>query len=207
MFKRNEESEWSRFSKAFSGKPGEEKAEGEADQTAVAAEGDAAATATATAEEAPAPVPAPVPTFSSPSSRPSVPDSNLTVSRTPAPAVTHPTYSVDDADSTIGEHTSFNGSYKSENSMRIRGSVEGEVQCEKAIFVEENAKVSAKLTAASITVAGEVNGELTCSGRVEVRPTGRVTGTVNAGTLVVQEGAFIDGTVKMQQGAAEAAAS
>jgi len=205
LFKRNEESEWSRFSKAFSGKPGEEKAEGEADQTAVAAEGDAAATATATAEEAPAV--APVPTFTSPSARPAVPDSNLTVSRTPAPVVTHPTYNVDDADSTIGEHTSFNGTYMSENSMRIRGSVEGEVKCEKAIFVEENAKVAAKLTAASITVAGEVNGELICSGRVEVRPTGRVTGTVNAGTLVVQEGAFIDGTVKMQQGAAETVAS
>ncbi len=197
MFKRNEESEWSRFSKAFAGKERDEKAEG--DEQPAAAQEVETGTATATAEE---PAPA-TPSFSSPSARPSVPDSNLTVSRTPTTPAAHPTYSVDDADSTIGEHTTFDGTYKSENSMRIRGSVQGEVECQKAIFVEENAKVSAKLTAASITVAGEVNGELNCSGRVELRPTGRVTGTVNAVTLVVQEGAFIDGTVKMRQGAAE----
>jgi len=197
MFKRNpEESEWSRFSKAFAGKEKDEKAEGESRQTATVQDTEAPA-AVATDDGAPAPA------FTSPSARPAVPDSNLTISRPAVNAVTHPTYSVDDADSTIGEHTSFDGTYRSENSMRIRGSVQGEVECSKAIFVEENARVSAKLTAASITVAGEVNGELDCSGRVEIRPSGRVTGTINAGTLVVQEGAFLEGTIKMRQGAAE----
>jgi len=193
VFKRNEESEWSRFSKAFAGKERDEKTEGEGEAVATANEEE---TTIATDEAGPT-----APTFS-PSARPPTADSNLTVSRATAPAA-HPTYSVDDADSTIGEHTSFDGTYRSENSMRIRGSAQGEVECAKAIFIEENAKVSAKLTAASITVAGEVNGELICSGRVEVRPTGRVTGTVNAGTLVVQEGAFVEGTIKMRQGSTE----
>jgi cytoskeletal protein CcmA (bactofilin family) len=196
MFKRNEESEWSRFSKAFAGKEKDEKAEGEGEQVATTQDDE---TTVATSEDATA---AP-PVFTSPSARPPSADSNLTVSRPAASPVTHPTYNVDDADSTIGEHTSFDGTYRSENSMRIRGSAQGEVECAKAIFIEENARVSAKLTAASITVAGEVNGELVCSGRVEVRPTGRVTGTIDAGTLVVQEGAFVEGTIKMRQGAAE----
>ena len=194
MFKRNEESEWSRFSKAFAGKEKDEKTEGEEEPT-VAPESESAV---ATSEEAPA-----APIFTSPSARPPIADSNLTVSRPAVNPVSHPTYSVDDADSTIGEHTSFDGTYRSENSMRIRGSAQGEVECAKAIFIEEKAKVSAKLTAASITVAGEVNGELICTGRVEVRPTGRVTGTIDAGTLVVQEGAFVEGTIKMKQGAPE----
>lgn len=192
MFKRNEESEWSRFSKAFGGKDKDEKAEGETEQAPAAPEGE---TTLPTSDDA-AP---PTPTFTSPSARPPIADSNLTVSRPAVSPITHPTYSVDDADSTIGEHTSFDGTYRSENSMRIRGSAQGEVECAKAIFIEENARVSAKLTAASITVAGEVSGELNCSGRVEVRPTGRVTGTVNAATLVVQEGAFLEGTIKMRQ--------
>ena len=193
MFKRNpEESEWSRFSKAFGGKEKDEKADGEGEQAAAAQNDE---TTTATSEDA-AGVP---PVFTSPSARPPSADSNLTVSRPATSPATHPTYSVDDADSTIGEHTSFDGTYRSENSMRIRGSAQGEVECAKAIFIEENARVSAKLTAASITVAGEVNGELICSGRVEVRPSGRVTGTINAATLVVQEGAFVEGTVKMRQ--------
>ena len=199
MFKRSdEESEWSRFSKAFAGKERDEKADNKDEPAPTAQEAD---TATATADEAPA---APPPVFTSPSARPPVSDTNLTVSRPAVTPTTHPTYSVDDADSTIGEHTSFDGTYRSDNSMRIRGSVQGEVECAKAIFVEENAHVSAKLTAASITVAGDVNGELNCSGRVELRPTGRVTGTVNAGTLVIQEGAFIEGTIRMRQSGAEA---
>jgi cytoskeletal protein CcmA (bactofilin family) len=193
MFKRSEESEWSRFSKAFAGKEKDDTTESDAEGAVV--QDSEAPTATDDATSAP-------PVFTSPSARPSVPDSNLTVSRPAVNAAAHPTYSVDDADSTIGEHTSFDGTYRSDNSMRIRGSVQGEVECAKAIFVEENAKVSAKLTAASITVAGEVNGELTCSGRVELRPTGRVSGTINAATLVVQEGAFLEGTINMKQGAA-----
>jgi len=48
-------------------------------------------------------------------------------------------------------------------------------------------------------VAGEVSGELTCSGRVEIRPSGRVTGTINAASLVMQEGAFFDGNLRMKQ--------
>ena len=189
MFKRTtEESEWNRFSKALSG---EKPEEGEP----ATAEGDPAAVASGEGGVA------------GPSARPLLGDTNLTVSRpTPSPA-THPTFSVDDAESTIGEHTFFDGTYRSENSVRIRGTAQGEIECQKAVFIEENAKVSAKVTAASITVAGEVNGELNCSGRVEIRPSGRVTGTINAATLIMQEGAFFDGNLKMQKSAPEAVAA
>jgi cytoskeletal protein CcmA (bactofilin family) len=124
-------------------------------------------------------------------------DTNLSVAR-PSATVVHPVYSPEDIESTIGEHTFFDGTYRSENSIRIRGTAQGEIECTKAVFIDENAKVSAKVTAASITVAGEVNGELVCSGRVEIRPTGRVTGTINAGTLVMQEGAYFDGNLRMK---------
>jgi len=191
MFKRTtEESEWNRFSKALGGKEGTET-----DAESTTAEGDPAAVATAGEVAA------------GERARP-LGDTNLTVSRpTPSPAATHPTFSVDDAESTIGEHTFFDGTYRSESSIRIRGTAQGEIECQKAVFIEEDAKVSAKVTAASITVAGEVNGELTCSGRVEIRPSGRVTGTINAATLIMQEGAFFDGNLKMQQAAPEAVAA
>jgi cytoskeletal protein CcmA (bactofilin family) len=188
MFKRSEESEWSRFSKAFTGK--DEKGEGsepvEEEVATVAPEAAAASS-----------------TVSSPSARQMASESNFTVSRptaTPAiPPAVHPVYNSDDVESVIGEHSSFDGTYRSDSSIRIRGSAEGEIECAKAVFVEENAKVSAKVTAASIMVAGEVNGELNCSGRVEIRPTGRVTGQINASVLIMQEGAFFDGNLKMRQ--------
>jgi cytoskeletal protein CcmA (bactofilin family) len=84
----------------------------------------------------------------------------------------------------------------------VHGTAKGELESTKAVYIEENAKVAAKVTASHIVVAGEVNGELCCSGRVEIKPSGRVTGTINAGTLVMQEGAYFDGNLKMKTGEA-----
>ncbi|MBM2812415.1 MAG: hypothetical protein HW416_3174 [Chloroflexi bacterium] len=185
MFKRTEESEWSRFSKAFTGKDKD-------DENDVSASGADGVEAIPMTDESPGIIATPV-------SRAAVSDTNLTVGRATANPAMFPTYSADDVESTIGEHTFFDGTYRSDNSIRLKGTAQGEIECAKAVFIEENAKVSAKVTAASITVAGEVNGELNCTGRVEIRPTGRVTGTINAGVLVMQEGAFFDGNLRMRQ--------
>jgi cytoskeletal protein CcmA (bactofilin family) len=199
--KRSEESEWTRFSKALPGREGskEEQPAGEEvhglDQNGTTVE-TAAEVATVS------------PSVASPTSRAPAADTNFSLARAGLGAASsRGVDTADEVESTIGEHASFNGTYKSDHSIRIRGTAQGEIECARAVFVEENAKVEAKVTAATITVAGEVNGELTCSGRVEIRPTGRVTGTINAGTLVMEEGAFFDGNLRMKQSGSEATVS
>ena len=173
MFKKTEETEWTRFSRALTprGEEGEEAVE----------------------EEAPSPAPAPAP--SPPATRQATSDVNVsarTVSR-PLPPETEE----EDVESTIGEHTSVDGTFKSETSIRIRGSVQGEIESKRSVLVEAQANVNAKVTGATVTVAGQVNGQIFCSGRVEIRPSGRVIGEINAGTLIMQEGAFFEGNLKM----------
>jgi cytoskeletal protein CcmA (bactofilin family) len=189
MFKRGEESEWSRFSKAFTTKERERDAldTGLEDEPTLL-NSDASASVDLTAAPA-----------TSPAARPPTTDTNLTVARTGSLAMTPHSGNDDDVETTIGENSFFDGTCRSENSIRVRGTAQGEIESSRSVYVEERAKVSAKVTAASIMVAGEVNGELSCSGRVEIRPSGRVTGTINAGTLVMQEGAFFDGNLKMKQ--------
>ena len=102
-----------------------------------------------------------------------------------------------DVESLIGEHTSFEGTLKTEGSVRLLGAVQGEIESKNTIIVEEKARVSARLTAAQVMVAGQVDGQIFCEGRVEIRPTGRVTGEINAGALIVQEGAYFEGNSKM----------
>jgi len=189
MFKRSEESEWSRFSKAFTGKD-EKDADKHASDSGLEEDLLLDPAAPAASEL--------VPAGGMSSNRPSPLDTNLSVARPNAGMSSHPVYSPEDIESTIGEHSSFDGTLRSENSIRIRGTAQGEIETTKAVFVDEDAKVDAKITAASITVAGEVNGELACSGRVEIRPSGRITGTINAATLVMQEGAFFDGNLRMR---------
>jgi len=43
----------------------------------------------------------------------------------------------------------------------------------------------------------EVDGEIYCQGRVELKPSARVLGSLTAGTLIMHEGAFIDGEIHM----------
>ena len=105
-----------------------------------------------------------------------------------------------DVESLIGEHTSIEGTLKTEGSVRLLGSVQGEIESKNTIIVEEKARVTARLTAAQVMVAGQVDGQIFCEGRVEIRPTGRVTGEINAGALIVQEGAYFDGNSKMATG-------
>jgi cytoskeletal protein CcmA (bactofilin family) len=195
MFKRGEESEWSRFSKAFTGKERERDERldprDEEEPLVIGIEN--------SAPDAPA---QPL----SPAARPPTSDTNLTVARSAPVSVLPQPVMDDDVESTIGEHSFFDGTFRSENSIRIRGTAQGEVESDRSVYIEENARVSAKVSAASILVAGEVTGELSCTGRVEITPSGRVTGTIHAGTLVMQEGAFFDGNLKMRhEGEVEAA--
>lgn len=188
MFKRTEEQEWTRFSKALSG-PEKEEVAADAEETPPPA----------AAEPGP-PQAAATPTPATP--RQGASDVNVSVSRV-APPAPRPNSGNGEIETIIGPQSSFNGTLRSEASVRLIGSVDGEVYSKDTVVVEEQARVKAKITAATITVAGQVSGELHCGGRVEILPTGRVHGEIQAATLVMQEGAFFEGHLKMGEAAAE----
>jgi cytoskeletal protein CcmA (bactofilin family) len=103
-----------------------------------------------------------------------------------------------EAESVIGERTSFEGTFKSEGGVRVLGSIQGELETKGSVFIEEKAQVNARVSAGEVTVAGRVDGQIHCQGRVEIRSTGRVTGEIHTGALIVQEGAFFEGNSKME---------
>ncbi len=137
-------------------------------------------------------------------SRGAAPDPNVTVANRPPPPSPSPATvvpgvgSTDQVETVIGAESSIQGTIRSEHSIRIQGSAQGEIESKRAIYVEEGARVSAKITAAEITISGQVDGQIFSTGWVEIRPTGRVTGEVNAASLVMQEGAYLDGQIKMR---------
>jgi cytoskeletal protein CcmA (bactofilin family) len=187
MFKKSEEQEWTRFRGALSSKDRDEAATvpvaAEPNDTIVGA--------------APAATPG-APGGSGPSFRSSAGDVNVGLPS--ARVARSPVVDSVEVESLIGEHTSFEGTLRTEGSVRLLGSIQGEIESKSTIIVEEKAHVTARLTAAQITVAGHVDGQIYCEGRVEIRPTGHVTGEINAGALIVQEGAYFDGNSKMATG-------
>ncbi len=58
--------------------------------------------------------------------------------------------------------------------------------------IAEGALVDAQVWAGNIVVAGTLTGEVTCCHRLEVLPSGRVAGTIVTGSIVIQEGGFIE---------------
>lgn len=102
-----------------------------------------------------------------------------------------------DAETVIGERTTCEGTFRSAGAVRVLGAVQGELESTGAVVIEEQGQVTARIAAVQVTVAGRVEGQIHCPGRVELRPTARVTGELHAGTLIVQEGAFFEGTSAM----------
>jgi cytoskeletal protein CcmA (bactofilin family) len=75
--------------------------------------------------------------------------------------------------------------------------VSGELSSTAAVYVDATAQVKADVAGASLHVAGRVEGTVRSEGRVELAPTAQVVGEVHAGTLVMQEGARVEGQLHM----------
>jgi cytoskeletal protein CcmA (bactofilin family) len=114
-----------------------------------------------------------------------------------APTMTPPRVS-DSATGVIAANSTWSGNLRSEGSLQVFGVVDGELSAHDEIYVAEGARVTAHLTARTIIIAGSVDGTVECTARLEIMPSGYVSGDVTSPTLVVHEGARVDGDLKMQ---------
>ena len=85
------------------------------------------------------------------------------------------------------------------NHLRIEGEARGEIQCEGTLTIVEGALVAAQVRAVNVVISGTLNGDITCRHRLEILPTGRVTGTIITGSVVIQEGGIVEGTLHMRR--------
>jgi len=98
----------------------------------------------------------------------------------------------------IAADSVWSGTLRAQGSLQIFGQVEGDIAASNEIYVAEGAHVNARIAAHVVVVAGLVEGTVECGGRLEVLPTGRVSGDVTAPSLVVHEGAAVEGDLRMQ---------
>lgn len=102
-----------------------------------------------------------------------------------------------DIESIIDQNSHVNGTWKSDNNLRVDGQVEGEIICTGTVIISEQAFVSATIRAQNVTVAGRLQGEVVCQQRFEILPNGQVSGKIYAKVLVVHEGASWSGEMNM----------
>lgn len=99
--------------------------------------------------------------------------------------------------SLVDRESYFNGVYRSPHDLRIEGEYEGEIQCNGTLTIAETARVSGSVNAGNMLVSGVLEGNVSCSDRFEIFNTGKVAARVLAGAVVIHEGAFYEGDMRM----------
>jgi len=102
-------------------------------------------------------------------------------------------------ESLIAHEDTFEGTLRTTKGVRVLGTVEGTIESDQYVHIEENARVQADISAEEVVIAGEYTGKLTCRARVEIRSTGRVSGQIDTVKLQLHEGGYFDGELHMQK--------
>lgn len=105
--------------------------------------------------------------------------------------------------SLIGSGTVVEGKLMTEGSIRIDGTMVGDVVAKADAAIGPTGTLEGKLSAKNVSLAGKVKGTITASEKLILESKSVLQGDIIASKLVVDEGAVFDGHCKMS---AEAAA-
>ncbi len=104
-----------------------------------------------------------------------------------------------DSDFTSGEHYSvvsaecyFQGTLSMQGSLRVEGTLEGNVDNARHVIVGPEGKIKGDVSAQIVVCSGIIEGNV-CAEMVEVLASARLQGDIRARKMMVEEGGRIDG--------------
>ncbi|MDX1590574.1 MAG: polymer-forming cytoskeletal protein [Balneolaceae bacterium] len=97
----------------------------------------------------------------------------------------------------VSEGTTFKGTINSSNDIRIAGKIDGEAITKGKLIITSSGVVNGDSRVGDADVAGTVEGTLRVSGKLNLRQSAVVNGDVYTKTLIVEEGAQINGACRM----------
>ena len=100
--------------------------------------------------------------------------------------------------SIIGQGTTIKGDISSKGTIRIEGTVSGQVQSGDTIVIQEGGKLKADLVAGQIIISGEVHGNVLAHERLEICAGGKVIGDIMAPRVSIAEGVLFEGKCTMK---------
>ena len=99
---------------------------------------------------------------------------------------------------TLGKETSFSGTLKFKDSLRIQGKFEGEIDSMGRLIIDDEAVVNARrIRASSVVVGGVVHGDIEAFDRLEMLPSAKVYGNVRTSKLRIGDGVVFEGKCEM----------
>jgi len=101
-------------------------------------------------------------------------------------------------ESFIGINSHFKGDIKTQGTLRVDGTVEGNIETDWLIL-GETSHLNGDASAKSIIVGGRVEGNLNAKEVIEIKASGKVNGELTTSRLSIAEGAIFEGRSTMRR--------
>ena len=99
------------------------------------------------------------------------------------------------APTVVGPDLVLCGELVSEEDIRVRGHVEGNISTSGSLVVDPTGHVKGDITAENVVVEGMVEGTVIAAMKFELRPAGKMQGDIRASVVSIAEDSFLRGRV------------
>ena len=103
--------------------------------------------------------------------------------------------------SLIGAGMKVIGDIETSGVVKVEGTVEGNIRNARQVLLGRQGEITGDIHARDVVLGGRVAGTIYATERVEVQGTASVNGDIQTKSIVVLEGARVNGAVKMDVGA------
>ena len=97
----------------------------------------------------------------------------------------------------IDQGSEFSGKLCFKDTVRIDGKLEGEITSDNTLIVGETGEIRASIVSEVVIVSGLVEGNVVANRQLTLQKTARLHGDVETGSLLVEDGAVLNGNVIM----------
>ncbi|MEX2180604.1 MAG: polymer-forming cytoskeletal protein [Gemmatimonadaceae bacterium] len=99
----------------------------------------------------------------------------------------------------IAASTTVSGDIDCSGVLKVEGRIDGSVRGARQVMLAREGAISGDVTANEVVVGGVIEGNVTASDRLELQNSAVVNGDIATKSIVVMEGARINGGVKMTE--------
>jgi len=100
-------------------------------------------------------------------------------------------------DSLIGEKLKIIGKVEGEGSIRIDGTIEGDIDYRGDITISETGIVNGNVNCFNIYIWGKVEGNVKARNKLALYSTGKLTGDIEISNLIIHDSGFFQGKCTM----------
>ena len=109
---------------------------------------------------------------------------------------------VESALSIIATGMRITGDVETSGVLKVDGEINGSITGARQVLLGRGATVRGNVTAANVVIGGHVEGSVAALDRLELQATATIAGDIETRSIIVLEGARINGRVKMTDVAA-----